>query len=377
MDGGVSEAMLVSALIGGGVSAARGGDTNDILKGALLGGATGWLGAPGGGNLLGNLGLAGAGGAAAPSIASAAGTTAAEAGTAATAAEAAAAQAAQSGGIGSLGQGVVGQVPLDTALASASSPAMQNAAMQAAQTQGTQAAQAAAAGSQPVSMASKAFDFAKAHPFATAGGALMAGRMLQDTGPRYGVPPVEAYQSKLRGLAPDYAAEPAPVPYYPTSRGYADGGIAQLGSRPNMDFMGGDAYPMSDIPRSYYATPTQMPTGAQQAMAGYEPRTNPLTGELTARMAAGGISTLARGRMVKGPGDGMSDSIGTSIDGQRPARLSDSEFVVPADVVSHLGNGSTDAGAKQLYAMMDRVRKARTGTKKQGRKINSSKMMPA
>jgi hypothetical protein len=97
-------------------------------------------------------------------------------------------------------------------------------------------------------------------------------------------------------------------------------------------------------------------------------------------MARGGISDLggysdyARGgRMLKGPGDGMSDSIPGVIGGKRPARLADGEFVVPADVVSHLGNGSTDAGAKQLYSMMDKVRTARTGSKKQGREINPRK----
>ena len=83
------------------------------------------------------------------------------------------------------------------------------------------------------------------------------------------------------------------------------------------------------------------------------------------------------GRMLEGPGDGMSDSIPATISGKQPARLADGEFVVPADVVSHLGNGSTDAGAKQLYAMMDRIRQARTGTKKQGKQINASKFMPA
>ena len=83
------------------------------------------------------------------------------------------------------------------------------------------------------------------------------------------------------------------------------------------------------------------------------------------------------GRMLKGPGDGMSDSIPARIGARQPARLADGEFVVPADVVSHLGNGSTDAGAKQLYGMMDKVRKARTGTKKQGREINPRKLMPA
>lgn len=82
------------------------------------------------------------------------------------------------------------------------------------------------------------------------------------------------------------------------------------------------------------------------------------------------------GRMLKGPGDGMSDSIPASIGGKQAARLADGEFVVPADVVSHLGNGSTDAGAKKLYGMMDKVRHARTGTKKQGKQIKADKYLP-
>jgi len=83
------------------------------------------------------------------------------------------------------------------------------------------------------------------------------------------------------------------------------------------------------------------------------------------------------GRMLKGPGDGMSDSIPATISGKQPARLADGEFVVPADVVSHLGNGSTDAGAKKLYSMMDKIRKARTGKKRQAPAVNSNKFMPA
>jgi hypothetical protein len=99
------------------------------------------------------------------------------------------------------------------------------------------------------------------------------------------------------------------------------------------------------------------------------------------QFAKGGIADLGAysdgGRLLKGPGDGMSDHIPATIAQKQPARLADGEFVVPADVVSHLGNGSTDAGAKQLYAMMDRVRAARTGNKKQGRKINPKKLIPA
>jgi hypothetical protein len=86
---------------------------------------------------------------------------------------------------------------------------------------------------------------------------------------------------------------------------------------------------------------------------------------------------MAKGGYLDGPGDGMSDSIPATIEGKQPARLADGEFVVPADVVSHLGNGSTKAGAQRLYAMMDKVRKARTGNTKQGRQINPKKYMPA
>ena len=253
---------------------------------------------------------------------------------------------------------------------------------------------------------------------------------------------------------------------------YAGGGIADLASggqmapqQANVDFMGGDMYPQSQQQRSFYATPTQMPTSAQQAMASYEPNTNPLTGQPTVGMAAGGIASYSgttgsqvqelspsqvealagiyhdsdpntrdldplsaakyrvdklgkrfgmtalpdqqlnvRGlgdvaphefaaggstgytlgsyaaggnpRLLKGPGDGMSDNIPAVIGDKQPARLADGEFVVPADVVSHLGNGSTDAGAKHLYNMMDRVRKARTGNKQQGKQINPAKFMP-
>jgi hypothetical protein len=85
----------------------------------------------------------------------------------------------------------------------------------------------------------------------------------------------------------------------------------------------------------------------------------------------------AQGGYLDGAGDGMSDSIPATIEGKQPARLADGEFVIPADVVSHLGNGSTKAGSKRLYAMLDKVRHARTGTKKQGRQIKAEKYLPA
>ena len=97
-------------------------------------------------------------------------------------------------------------------------------------------------------------------------------------------------------------------------------------------------------------------------------------------LAMGGVMGYAAGgtpRFLSGGGDGMSDSIPATIEGKQEARLADGEFVVPADVVSHLGNGSSKAGAKQLYSMMDKVRKARTGNPKQGKQINPRKYLPA
>lgn len=99
--------------------------------------------------------------------------------------------------------------------------------------------------------------------------------------------------------------------------------------------------------------------------------------------AMGGLQSLAQGgksslppRYLDGHTDGMADKVPAHIDNRRPAALSDGEFVVPADVVSHLGNGNSTAGAKRLYEMMDRIRAARTGTTKQGKQINPDKFLP-
>jgi hypothetical protein len=102
----------------------------------------------------------------------------------------------------------------------------------------------------------------------------------------------------------------------------------------------------------------------------------PVNEDGTSQLASGGIAMLAKGRYLRGATDGMADKIPSSIDNKQPAKLSHGEFVIPADVVSHLGNGNSDAGANALYKMMDRVRKARTGTKKQGKRINPEKFTP-
>lgn len=103
-------------------------------------------------------------------------------------------------------------------------------------------------------------------------------------------------------------------------------------------------------------------------------------------LAKGGMPTFEYGgttaptgepRMVTGAGDGMSDNVPATIEGVQEARLANDEFVVPADVVADIGNGSSNAGAKKLYAMMDRVRKARHGTVKQPPEIRAERFMPA
>jgi hypothetical protein len=103
-----------------------------------------------------------------------------------------------------------------------------------------------------------------------------------------------------------------------------------------------------------------------------ETKTTPVT-----RAAHGGLMGLKKGTYLRGDTDGMADEIPARIGEHQEARLSDGEFVVPADVVGHLGNGNSDAGAKRLYAMMDKIRKARTGNSKQGKQINPDKFLLA
>jgi len=369
-------------------------------------------------------------------------------------------------------------------------------------------------------------------PYALGATALNA--VMQSDKNKYGTPSPasEQYSGPLTKLhydpskyTPVTTAQPTP-PYTPTyanygavpytaaeggiMQSYASGGLMDPGSEP-LDFASGGMYPQSQQYTSAYATPTQMPATAQATASLYEPKTNPLTGDMMANMAKGGIANVRRyatggqpqmtpdqitqmqaqmaaqqqpqydpyaelqqqamyarlsglpqvtptasaqgglmnsyapggavkgasnmaaidnyvaqyssdpasvvakaqsgdwnamlamnkvkntpnqnyaaggstlggyasggnPRLLEGPGDGMSDNIPATIGAKQPARLADGEFVVPADVVSHLGNGSTDAGAKRLYNMMDKVRKARTGSKKQGKQINADKYMPA
>lgn len=106
--------------------------------------------------------------------------------------------------------------------------------------------------------------------------------------------------------------------------------------------------------------------------------TTPPAAQTTTNMAAGGISSLGvdrynlggysdGGRLLRGPGDGVSDDIPATIGDKQPARLANNEFVIPARIVSEIGNGSTDAGARKLYAMMERVQRRRKKTVGKGK----------
>jgi hypothetical protein len=121
-----------------------------------------------------------------------------------------------------------------------------------------------------------------------------------------------------------------------------------------------------------YQTPEQ-----QLGLEGFYDYMNRQLGGYGGYAAGGGVSTLGDysdgGRLLKGPGDGVSDSIPASIGGRQPARLADGEFVVPARIVSELGNGSTEAGARKLYAMMERIQKGRRKSVGKGKVAVNSK----
>ena len=170
---------------------------------------------------------------------------------------------------------------------------------------------------------------------------------------------------------------------------YAAGGPVEQMS--NQAAMGANTmYPMANMSTSSFATPYQSPVSTNMLAPtsdvgvgmGGEPNMQ------GTRLAKGGISDAGYnlggysdgGRLLRGPGDGVSDSIPAVIGKKQPARLADGEFVVPARIVSELGNGSTEAGARKLYAMMDRVQASRKNTVGKGKVAKNNradKYLPA
>lgn len=170
------------------------------------------------------------------------------------------------------------------------------------------------------------------------------------------------------------------------ARGFASGGLAALNPKsvgpvafdaggPVPSSIGNDMFPQANMQSPMYSQATQAPMERAVLRSGYMPMTDPGTGDQT--FAHGGLAQLNKGRAIRGPGDGMSDDIPAHIGGVEPAALADGEYVLPADVVSHLGNGSTEAGTRKLDGMMARIRKARTGNAKQGSQINADRFLPA
>jgi hypothetical protein len=340
--GGVGEAMLLGAAVGGGSAAITGGDP---LKGALLGGLTGGAGA----------------------------------------------------GISS---GLSSLAGTEAVLAPVGTEAVTNAAMNQALPVSTMAATPTTTGFTSIP-ANQSFAQASQAANATSGVNAAMNQALPLTGnlgiPSLLPPSTSPFITAPSSIAPTATAATSAAPQTFTQ------GMAKFANDPMASIMGnkfiagasglaGAMYGRDELegpeeydgplkrfrfrPETYRSAQgyadggiTALASGGYDRMVGEEP--------MYQAMASGGISNLGTysdgGRMLKGPGDGMSDSIPGVIGGKRPARLADGEFVVPADVVSHLGNGSTDAGARQLYSMMDKVRKARTGSKKQGREINPRK----
>jgi len=220
---------------------------------------------------------------------------------------------------------------------------------------------------------------------AMAGTSAVAGPLVKKAltpDPRYGINPQasQSYSgplSKFNYNPATYTPAPSPAPNYytPQYKRYAAGGTTKSDSM--SDLMGsGDS--MEQYLSDYQSDPASVYQKAKDGDYNAMLALNKIRKTPNENYAAGGIAQLAvGGKLLRGRGDGMSDSINANISGKREARLADGEFVIPADVVSHLGNGSTDAGAKQLYSMMDKVRNARTGSKAQGRQITPQKYMPA
>ena len=427
MGTGVGEAMLIGAAVGGGSSALMGGDP---IKGAMLGAAGGGLGAGLGaaaGGASGSLGSAGAASSFGTGLSSAGAGTGATfgtlgAGTGAVGGTAGGTLGGTAGGTlggtagGSLGAG-------SSVLAAGANPSLYGSGISAL---GSSAGGAGGAGIgagtgmvSPTTMSlANAAGPGNITGFAPAlsntklgliaGGGALSGMMDAERN-KFGVPGQKDYVSsfdptKFERSTPTYAPEGIYRPEYKTYA--AEGGIMRLAVGGSVDDeIGGDYSAMGmdqgNMQKGLFglgyaeggiseiledAKAQGLTPEAYQNIYGRGNRIAAMQkalkeGQMVDGMAQGGISSLGGysdgGRMLKGPGDGMSDSIPASIANKQPARLADGEFVIPADVVSHLGNGSTDAGAKQLYAMMDKVRKARTGKKKQAPAVKANRYMPA
>jgi hypothetical protein len=198
----------------------------------------------------------------------------------------------------------------------------------------------------------------------------LGGAILGGTGIAGSNTPTTGYQ----GTVPEYDVQREVVPgTYDPNRRPGSGGQRYFTQTQYVPKSATPAQPMSA--EGLAALNAANPARQERRPGG--PRTPVPVQDEVQELAAGGIAQLKKGQYLNGASDGMADKVPATIDGVQDARLSDGEFVIPADVVSHLGNGNSDAGAKVLKDMMSRVRKARTGNTKQGKEIDPKKFIPA
>jgi hypothetical protein len=254
-------------------------------------------------------------------------------------------------------------------------------------------------------------DYVEEHPLATAGMGYGLYSMLKpkEKAPEQDLGSIRPYEFRRTEL-PDtrepgstsqrqyFRSEFIPLePYSATSprakeiEKIAGGGIASayavggpIEDMSAMNAVGGNLmYPQANLQTPLYSNPVvQRPEAVNIVSPGEGPAVGAYSGEQ--KFAGGGLSDLGGysdgGRLLRGPGDGVSDSIPAVIGKRQPARLADGEFVIPARIVSELGNGSTEAGARKLYAMMERVqntRKKSIGKKKVAVNSKADKHLPA
>ena len=222
---------------------------------------------------------------------------------------------------------------------------------------------------------------------ATAGGlygAYQASRPKEKTGYQGGIPTYEAVREAVPGSHYDPNRRPGSggQRYFSDTKYTAPGEAATTARTAAKEQVAGLQALNRENPANQPRRPTE--AAAERGQESEQVREGTAASKVSERMpvpkyAHGGIAALAKGgrpRYLSGATDGMADKIPARIDGSQEARLSHGEFVIPADVVGHLGNGNSEAGAQRLYAMMDKIRKARTGTTKQGKQINPNKFLP-
>ena len=195
--------------------------------------------------------------------------------------------------------------------------------------------------------------------------------------PEEGEGPPEAETAKYQKFTPGESYRPGYDPEFRYFKPFAGGGITELRYQE-----GGEVSEPND---------KEIISQAVDAIKGRSENAEMVLGRFLARYGEEALKDLVErvnsGQFdedqmvgegkVNGVGDGMDDMIPATLEGEQDVVLSDGEFIIPADVVSGLGNGSTDAGSKSLYEMMDRVRKMRTGKTEQPKQVPQSKMLPA